>query len=98
MTAARSVLVTSAQSVTPGIASRIASRTSGVRSQIPAAVTVALSVAAATPLTPPRPVTVRVNVNSVPAASAGIVTAGVALAASSNVTDTPLAGSLSAQP
>ena len=54
------------------------------------AVTVAVSVSGAVPLVPPRPVTVRVKVSTVSAASAGIVTTGVALVASSNVT--PLVG------
>ena len=62
------------------------------------AVTVAVSVAGAMPSVPPRPVTVRVKVSSGSVASAGMVTTGVALAASSNVTVTPLAGSVSAQP
>ena len=64
------------------------------------AVTLALSVPGAVPreASVARPVTVRVKVSSVPSASAGIVTTGVALAASSNVTVTPLVGLVSAQP
>ena len=68
-------------------------RTCSVRPQMPAvasntAVTVAMSVSGAVPseASVARPVTVRVKVSSVPAVSAGIVTTGVALAASSNVT------------
>ena len=61
-----------------------------------AAVTVAVSVSGAEPWEAlvARPVTVRVKVSSVPSASAGIVTTGVALAASSNVTAAPLAAQL----
>ena len=62
------------------------------------AVTVAVSVAGTMPSVPPRPVTVRVKVRPAPSASAGIVTSVVALVSSSNVTVTPLAGSVSAQP
>ena len=60
------------------------------------AVTVALSVSGAVPreVSVARPVTVRVKVSSVPSVSAGIVTTGVALAASSNVTAAPLAAQL----
>ena len=59
------------------------------------AVTVALSVSGTVPREmSARPVTVRVKVSSVPSASAGIVTTGVALAASSNVTVAPLAAQL----
>ena len=61
------------------------------------AVTLAVSVAVSIPSEPPRPVTVRVKVSSVPAARFGIVTSGVALVASSNVTLTPLSGVVSAQ-
>ena len=55
-------------------------------------VTVAVSVSGAVPLLMmwPRPVTVRVKVSSAPSVSAGIVTTGFALVASSNVT--PLVG------
>ena len=60
------------------------------------AVTLAVSAAVSIPSVPPRPVTVRVKVSSVPAASVWIVTSGVALVASSNVTLTPLAGVVSA--
>ena len=101
--AARWASVTRAQWVTPEIRPTIASRTCSVRPQMPAvasntAVTVALSVSGAVPreVSVARPVTVRVKVSSVPSASAGIVTTGVALAASSNVTVTPL-GLVSAQ-
>ena len=59
--------------------------------------TVAVSVPVAMPLVPPRPVTVRVKVSSVFAASGGIVTVGVALVSSSNVTSTPVVGLVSAQ-
>ena len=54
------------------------------------AVTVAVSVPGAAPKVAPRPVTVRVKVSSAPSVSAGIVTTGFALVASSNVT--PLVG------
>ena len=60
-------------------------------------VTVAVSVSVAMPFVPPRPVTVRVKVSSAPSACAGIVTTGVALVSSSNVTVTPLAVVFSAQ-
>ena len=55
-------------------------------------VTVAVSVSGAVPneVSVARPATVRVKVSSVPAVSAGIVTTGVALVSSSNVT--PLVG------
>ena len=59
------------------------------------AVTLAVSVAVAMPSVPPRPVTVRVKVSLVPASSSGIVTSGVALVSSSNVT--PLTGVVSSQ-
>ena len=59
--------------------------------------TLAASVPRVTPSEPERPATVRVKVSSVFAASAGIVTTGVALPASSNVTVTPLDGLVSAQ-
>ena len=62
------------------------------------AVTLAVSVAGAIPFVPPRPVTVRVKVSSVSSVSAGIVTTGLALALLSNVTVTPLAGLVKAQP
>ena len=61
------------------------------------AVTLAASVPRVTPSEPERAATVRVKVSSVFAASAGIVTTGVALPASSNVTVTPLDGLVSAQ-
>ena len=48
------------------------------------------------PSVPPRPVTVRVKVSSVPSASASIVTSGVGLVLSLNVA--PLVGVVSAQP
>ena len=67
-------------------------------SSVAGGVTVAVSVAGTVPSVPPRPVTVRVKISPVPAGSAGMVTTGVALVASSNVTVTPLAGSVSAQP
>ena len=93
--------MTRAQWVTPEIWLTILSRTTSVRPQMPAvesnsAVTVAVSVAGAEPweASVARPVTVRVKVSSVPSASAGIVTTGVALAASSNVTAAPLAAQL----
>ena len=99
--AARWASVTRAQWVTPEIRARIAVRTCSVRPQMPAvasnaAVTVAVSVSGAEPreASVARPVTVRVKVSSVPSASAGIVTTGVALAASSNVTAAPLAAQL----
>ena len=60
------------------------------------AVTMAVSVLGAMPCVPPGPVTVRVKASSVPAARFGIVTSGVALVASSNVTLTPLARVVSA--
>ena len=62
------------------------------------AVTVAVSVPVLVPNAVrmwPRPVTVRVKVSSL--APAGIVTTGMALVLSSNVTVTPLAGLVSAQ-
>ena len=101
--AARCASVTRAQWVTPEIRARIAVRTCSVRPQMPAvgsnATTVAVSVSGAEPREALvlRPVTVRVKVSSVLSASAGIVTTGVALAASSNVTVTPLVGLVSAQ-
>ena len=58
----------------------------------------AVSVAGSMLCEPPRPVTVRVKVSSAPSASAGIVTTGVALVSSSNVTVTPLVEVVSAQP
>ena len=42
--AARSAAVTAAQSLTPGISASSASRTSGVRSQIPAALSLSVTV------------------------------------------------------
>ena len=60
------------------------------------AVTLAVAVAVSIPSVPPRPVTVRVKASSVLAARFGIVTSGVALVESSNVTLTPLAGVVSA--
>ena len=100
---ARRASVTRAQLLTPEILPRIRSRTTGVRPQMPAAatrvtVTVAASVSGVMPSVPPRPVTVRVKVSSVSAASASIVTRVVALAASSNLIVTPLVGAVSAQP
>ena len=79
-------------------ASNVAAEVNVGAAFVAVAVTLAASVAGAMPSVPPRGVTVRVKVSSVPAVSAGIVTSGVALAASSNVTVTPLAGSVSAQP
>ena len=85
--AARWASVTRAQLLTAEILPRIAVCTSAVRPQMPpTTVTLAVSVPGAEPFVPPRPVTVRVKVSLVPAASAGIVTTGVALVASSNVT------------
>ena len=60
-------------------------------------VTVAVSVPGAVPLAPPRPVTVRVKVRSVSTTNFGIVTPGVALVSSSNISITPPAGSVSSQ-
>ena len=73
-----------------------------VASLVTFTITVAVSVPGAMPsTTSPRPVTVRVKVSSVSAASGGmIVTCGVTLVLSSNDTLTPLtplAGSVSAQ-
>ena len=61
-------------------------------------VTVAVSLSVVMPFVPPRPVTVRVKVSSVPASSAPIVTTGMALASSSNVTVTPLGAAVNSQP
>ena len=99
--AARWAAVTWAQRLTLGTRSTNELRTCGVRAQMPASVTFAVAVSVAGTLpspSVPRPVTVRVKVSSAPSASAGIFTSVEALMASLNVTVTPLAGWVSAQP